>query len=56
MGVSVTVSVIALLFTAMLILQAYVKNQYFDYLLEEADRTEKAVLTAASANINISTK
>lgn len=52
MGVSVTVSVIALLFTAMLILQAYVKNQYFDYLLEEADRTEKAVLTAASANIN----
>lgn len=52
MGVSVTLSVIALLLMAMLILQSYVKNQYFAYLLEETDRTEHAVLESATTNIN----
>lgn len=52
MGVSVTLSVIVLLLTAMLILQSYVKNQYFAYLLEETDRTERAVLESSTTNIN----
>ncbi|MDO4339824.1 MAG: histidine kinase [Eubacteriales bacterium] len=51
-GVSVTLSVIVLLLTAMLILQSYVKNQYFDYLLEQTDRTERAVLDSSTTNIN----
>ncbi len=51
-GVSVTLSVMGLLLAVMLILQSYVKNQYFAYLLEETDRRENAVLEAVAANIN----
>ena len=51
-GVSVTLSVLGLLLAVILILQSYVKNQYFDYLVEEADRRESAVLEAVAANIN----
>ena len=52
MGVPVTLSVIGLLLAAMLILQSYVKNQYFSYLLEETDRRESVILEATAANID----
>lgn len=47
-------SVLLLLIFTMLIMQHYVKNQYFSYLLRETKKTETAVLDAASANLNIS--
>lgn len=52
MGVSVTLSVIGLLLAAMLILQSYVKTQYFSYLLEETDRRENVILEVTAANID----
>ena len=51
-AIPVTISVIVLLFAAMLIFQFYVKNQYFTYLLEETDRREAAVLEAVAANLD----
>ena len=52
MGVPVALSMIGLLLAAMLILQSYVKNQYFSYLLEETDRRESVILEATAANID----
>lgn len=52
MGVSVSLSVIGLLLAAMLILQSYVKTQYFSYLLEETDRRENVILEVTAANID----
>lgn len=52
LGFSMAFSILGLLLAVMLILQSYVKNQYFAYLMEETDRRESAVLEALSANIN----
>lgn len=48
----VTGSVLLLLFLAGMILQSYVKNQYFDFLLKETRRTEESVLGASAKNMN----
>lgn len=53
-SVQMIASVLLLLVFVMLIMQHYVKNQYFAYLLRETKKTETAVLDAASANLNIS--
>ena len=43
--------ILILLLTA-LILQSYLKNAYYQYLLDETTRTGSAILEAASANLN----
>ena len=37
---------------AALIFQTYLKNQYYDYLLAETWKTENALLSATSVNLN----
>ncbi|MCD7736187.1 MAG: histidine kinase [Lachnospiraceae bacterium] len=51
-SVPMTISVIGLLFLAVLILQSYVKNQYFDYLVRQTRNTEQIAIEASSMNTN----
>ncbi len=51
-SLQVTMTVLALLLVAGLILQSFVKNRYFAYLLRETRNTEWSAMEASAANAN----
>lgn len=51
-SLQVIVTVLVLLMVAGLILQSFVKNQYFAYLLRETRNTEWSAMEASAANVN----
>lgn len=56
MSAQVTITVVLLLVLAGLVLQSYVKNQYFDYLRDNTRTMEESVIETSTININANLK
>ena len=56
MSVQVTVTVVLLLILAGLVLQIYVKNQYFNYLLRNTRSMEETMIETSTINIDANLK
>lgn len=56
MSAQIIVTVVALLVLAGLVLQAYVKNQYFNYLLKNTRAMEESMMETSTININSNLK
>ena len=50
--ISIMGSLMLLFLLVVLIFQEYLKNEYYDYLLDETWKTESAVLSVASNSLN----
>ena len=56
MSAQVTVTVVLLLILAGLVLQIYVKNQYFNYLLRNTRSMEESMIETSTINIDANLK